>query len=441
MKAYNYFFLALIVAILSQCKQKEFCGSMNEPSADGIVIDQAFCTETAYVLADRPFDVSYVPSAGNDQDYIYNYTAPAGFTLVDGSEQQNTQFMRAGVNTNGEICLTIENLCGDLADEVCRNVEIINTPYIYYVVGNYGDLNNNDNANIPGPVNTHNFSGRQPYVYNDKIYCILGSSPLQLYEYSPQSERWTKIQDLSVTSPLDITNMNVITEGNTAYIFGQNSIYHMNLTDNTLSKAMDYPNSENNGSVFATRFDNDYYFATANDPSDLQDSIRLYKYDPVNKSAERKANYPSDVYPGTFARQVSSQILVGGGTTDNVFTTVGSLYEYTPTLDKWEVSTIANPGVSVFNYKYKDTIYIVTEKSEMYFLDEFAKEFKPVDLTVDSWPTCYTPKLDLYNATPGSVWGTVVGDNLHLQLSWDNRQGAALVPTNNSSAVLRLEAL
>ncbi len=434
--------LALFTLITEGCKKKEHCSGLNDISTSGILIGDPFCTQTAYVIADREFGASYVPSAGNDDTYNYNWVAGNGFDPISGSNHAHVQHYKAPKNGSVDICLTIEDLCGDKTETACRRVEALNTAYIYYSLGAYEPINNPDV--IPGPVNTFNFSHKKAFAYNGKGYVILGNeSGKSLFEYDPSLEKWIQKTSFAGTTNNNLRQYSVVVKNDMAYIFGYHAVWHLNMSTFALTKATDYPSGVDDGVLFSVMFDDDIYVATSKDPTSLVDPNRLYLYNPSSKTLTQKADLPYNDDPGNFAHQVGSQIIVGGGTTDNVFEHDEGYYAYTPSFDSWAPSSIASVDVAVVDFVYNDTIFIITHESDMYYLDEFQNAFIEVDIDPDSWPTCLKPqpRMYLYYTTENWCSGFVIGDKLHIVESRTGIQDPAITVRSNFSSVLRLKPL
>lgn len=459
MKRYGIKDVVLIVVsasvlIFSSCSDKEVCTDMKEVYDAGITfVDFPFCTDTAYIYADQNFTASYVPLVGNDDVYNYNWIFDTSFHYIvnSGTSSSSIQLNDRDINAPNdgvyELCLQVENECGDLSETACRRIRIINTPYITTTnVGEFGDPADV----VPGPVGQQNFANREIFEYNGKGYVVTGgnSGTPNLYEFDPETEEWTSVMIYSAFTAFDFETISVSVLGDQAYLFGKTAVYSLNMTSFIITKEADYPSGRQYGALYSVELGSEIYVGITNNTITTGFSD-WYKYEPSSSSFEELASFPVEGDPGNFAHVVGDKILVGGGTSRNVshfFGSSRSFYEYDPSNDSWVESSVPQVEVVVLDFVYEDTIYVINEDSEMYYLDETLNEFVQVDIHPDEWPTCwgiYEPDLEIKNTTENWASCIVIGDKLHVADSRISNQNAASLGriVKNEARVFRLKPL
>jgi hypothetical protein len=449
-------FFSLVIAfvlLFSSCSDKEVCTEMKEVYDAGITfVDFPFCTDTAYLYADQDFTASYVPLVGNDDVYNYNWIFDTSFHYIQNSGitassiELNDRDVNAPNDGIYEICLQVESECGDLSETACRTIRIINTPYI--TTTNVGESGDPEDV-VPGPVGQQNFANREIFKYNEKGYVITGgnSGTPTLYEFDPSTEEWVSVMTYSSFTAFDFETLSVSVLNDQAYLFGKRSVFVLDLTSFNIDEQVDYPSGQY-GALFSVEMDDEIYVAVSNNTVTTGNG-KWYKYDPDSKSFEELTDLMHEGDPGNVAYVVNNKILVGGGSTRNVSQFSGStqpFYEYDPSDDSWTLSVLGYTLVIILDFEYQDTIYMIDENSNMYYLDEAQYALVQVDLHPDEWPSCwgiYEPDLEIKSTTENWASCIVIGDKLHIADSRVSNQNAASLGTivKNEGRVFRLKAL
>lgn len=440
----NQLHLILLCALLSffGCKKKEVCGTMNDISQPGITIGDPFCTDTAFVIADRPFIARYTPSAGNDESYNFEWTIDDRFTPIEGNTELETKTFIPPIEGVADICLKINNTCGESTESACRKIGVINTPFIYYNIGRDG-LPNDDP--IPTPVTSYNFADSEMFKYDNKAYMLLGhnSTTRTLYRYDQENERWDGIRDYTVNSVDILTSVSVTVKGSTAILFGTYGVWHLDMNSLSLTNWASYPNNAFKGALFSVAYNDDVYVGLNTDFNASNPEIFWYLYDPVTRTFSTRTSLFYTTDPGMLCHQVGNNILIGGGNYSNKFGNDASYSLYDPVGDSWTLSSIAGIEVPLLDFVYQDTIYVVTERSKLYYFDETQMQFVEIDTEPDTWPACWNPKPKLSIKFTSEDWvsGVALGDDIIIAESRTGAQDFAVTPIGNYGYVLRMKAL